>query len=226
MNRLRLHLEVLPPPQLALWSELGARPDAFTLYGGTALALRLGHRTSINFDFFAHGPIDPDRLLHDVPYLSSAHVLQLEANTLTCLLDRDGPVQVSFFGLPRLGVIAAATPVENPAIKLASLVDLAGTKAVVVRKRAEAKDYLDLHALIHAGIDLPLALAAGGAVYGAQFNPQITLKALSYFDDGNLGDLSQAVKDELAAAAREVDLDRLPQHAELFQAGDGDGGDR
>jgi hypothetical protein len=226
MNRLRLHLEILPPPQLALWSELGATPDAFTLYRGTALALRLGHRTSIDFDFFARGPFDPDRLLHDVTYLANARVLQQEANTLTCLLDRSGPVQVSYFGLPRLDVMAPAASVESPAIKIASLIDLAGTKAAVVQKRAEAKDYLDLHALIHAGIDLRMALAAAGAIYGDQFNPQITLKALSYFGDGNLLVLPQAVKDELAAAARNVDLDRLPHRAELILRAGDDGGDR
>jgi len=47
------NLSILPPPQLRLWSELDATPEAFTLYGGTALALRLGHRTSVDFDFFS-----------------------------------------------------------------------------------------------------------------------------------------------------------------------------
>jgi hypothetical protein len=45
------HLNTLLAPQRALWPELGATPGAFTLYGGTALALRIGHRTSIDFDF-------------------------------------------------------------------------------------------------------------------------------------------------------------------------------
>jgi hypothetical protein len=59
-------------------------------------------------------------------------------------------------------------------------------------------------------IDLPTALAAARALYGARFNPQITLKALSYFDDGSLRRLPRTTKDRLAKAAREVDLDRLP----------------
>jgi hypothetical protein len=46
------NLSMLPPPQLKLWLELGETPEAFTLYGGTALALRFGHRTSVDFDFF------------------------------------------------------------------------------------------------------------------------------------------------------------------------------
>lgn len=44
-------LDILPPAQRALWDELGGLPHGFVLYGGTALALRLGHRQSIDFDF-------------------------------------------------------------------------------------------------------------------------------------------------------------------------------
>jgi hypothetical protein len=68
---------------------------------------------------------------------------------------------------------------------------------------------------------LPTALAAGGAIDGQQFNPQITLKALSFFDDGDLRQLPEALKTRLATAARDVDLDRLPdigERAHLFGA--------
>ncbi len=60
-------------------------------------------------------------------------------------------------------------------------------------------------------LDLPAALAAAQAIYGPPFNPQITLKALSFFGDGNLDRLPREVQDRLAGAAREVDLDCLPQ---------------
>lgn len=58
---------------------------------------------------------------------------------------------------------------------------------------------------------LALGVAGARAIYGAQFNLQSTLKALSYFDDGNLRRLSQPVKDCLVKAAIAVDLDRLPE---------------
>jgi hypothetical protein len=86
---------------------------------------------------------------------------------------------------------------------VASLLDLAGTKASVVQARAEAKDYINIDALIQAcNIDLPIALAAGRATYGPQFNPEITLKALSYFGDGNLPHLPDDMKSRLATAPR------------------------
>lgn len=81
----------------------------------------------------------------------------------------------------------------------------------MVQLRAEAKNYIDIDALLTDGrIDLSTALAAARVIYGTQFNPQCTLKALSNFDDGDLRRLPQPVKDRLAKAAREVDLDRLP----------------
>jgi hypothetical protein len=46
--------DILPAAQLRLWRELSAVPDEFVLYGGTAIALHLGHRTSVDF-FFATG---------------------------------------------------------------------------------------------------------------------------------------------------------------------------
>ncbi len=68
-----------------------------------------------------------------------------------------------------------------------------------------------MDALITLGkVSLPTALAAAAKIYGPSFNPQITLKALSYFDDGNLRDLPEAMKLRLVTAARETDLDHLP----------------
>ena len=53
------NLDILPAAQRTLWPELSATPDNFTLYGGTALALRLGHRASVDFDFFSNDSFDP-----------------------------------------------------------------------------------------------------------------------------------------------------------------------
>ncbi len=60
-------------------------------------------------------------------------------------------------------------------------------------------------------VSLPMALAAAQQLYGSSFNPEITLKALSYFDDGNLRTLANDMKDRLVIAAREVDLEQLPE---------------
>ncbi|UFP92735.1 nucleotidyl transferase AbiEii/AbiGii toxin family protein [Gloeobacter morelensis] len=202
------NLAMLPPPQRSLWAELGATPEAFALYGGTALALHLGHRTSVDFDFFANAPFDPDQLAYTLPYLKGAERVQLAPNTLTCRVERGGPVLVSFFGGLGLGQVAPHDQVQAMSLQVASLLDIAGTKVAVVQKRAEIKDYLDIDALLQHGIDLPTALAAGAVVYGRSFNPLIALKALSYFDD--LPTLPTAVRARLSAAVTAVNVNQLP----------------
>ena len=197
------NLSILPAPQLRLWSELDSTPEHFTLYGGTALALRLGHRVSVDFDFFSSESFDPDWLVKIVPYLHGAERVQVGSDTLTCRVERDGPVLVSFFGGLNLGQVAARELVQGRMLHVASLLDIAGTKVAVVQKRAEVKDYLDIDALLRHGIDISVMLAAGGVVYGQSFNPLITLKALSYFED--VPKLPNEVRSRLLAAVAAVD---------------------
>lgn len=205
-------LEVLPSSQRRIWPELRDIPHTFTLYGGTAIAVQLGHRPSVDFAFFCPCTIDPDALLSSLALLRGGTVLQKEANSLTVLVDRAGPVQLSFFGVAGLRRLAPPLVALENDLRIAALIDLAGMKAAVVQKRAEAKDYLDLDALFTSGgLSLPLALAAGQAIYGGAFNPYITLKALCYFGDGNLKTVPLATQARLTSAVKSVDLDTLPK---------------
>jgi hypothetical protein len=131
-------LDILPAAQRRLWPELSATPVEFTLYGGTAIALRLGHRQSADFNFFARTTFEPGVLLREIPHLKGAAILQSASNTLTVTVDRDGPAQLSFFGGLDLGQVASAEIIEEPNLKVAALIDLAGMKAAVVTQRAEA----------------------------------------------------------------------------------------
>ncbi len=202
------NLTMLPPPQRVPWPELADTPDPFTLYGGTALTLRLGHRSSVDFDFFSNAPFDPDARAQALPYLKGAERVQVAPNTLTCRVERGGPVLISFFGNFGLGQAEPREQVGSMQLYVASLLDIAGTKVAVVQKRAEVKDYLDIDTLLHHGISLPTALAAGAVVYGRSFNPLITLKALSYFDD--VPTLAAEVRARLSAAVAAVDITKLP----------------
>jgi len=211
MPKFSPRLDVLPEAQRRLWGELSAVPGEFTLYGGTALALHLGHRKSVDFDFFGSHAIDVPGLQAEIPFLAGAAVIQREKNTLSAIVDRGHPVKVSFFGVPKLPRLAPPSISNDNGLKIASLLDLAGTKASVLQVRAEAKDYVDMDALIRiGGVGLPFALAAAEKLYGPAFNPEITLKALSYFDDGNLRELPTDMKFRLAAAVSKVDLGHLP----------------
>lgn len=207
-----LHLKILPTSQRQVWNELDCIPNEFVLYGGTAIALQLGHRESIDFDFFGSKAFNSFDLLSQIPILKGAKVLQSQPNTLTVAMDRLGDVvKMSFFGLPgfpRIGKVLTA----NTGLQIAPLIDLAGTKVAVVQVRAELKDYLDIDAILESKlIDLPTALAAGRALYGERFNPQSTLKALCYFQDGNVHQLSEIVKSRLVKASSTTDLSCLPE---------------
>jgi hypothetical protein len=201
-------LDMLPPPQQTLWRELDATPEHFTLYGGTALALRLGHRQSLDFDFFSRLPFDPAALAREIPYLAGAEQVQVVSHTLTCRVERGGPVLISFFGNLGLGEIAPREIAEGSKVNVASLLDVAGTKALTVQQRAQARDYVDIDALIAHGVDLPQVLAAGTAVFGRSFNTLLTLRALSYFDD--VPALPGGVRERLRRAVRAVDPANLP----------------
>ncbi|GJL56113.1 MAG: hypothetical protein NPIRA02_32450 [Nitrospirales bacterium] len=200
-------LDVLPPSQRQLWDELIDIPDEFTLYGGTAIALYLGHRQSVDFDFFSFQDCDPEALLRHIPFLHEAMVIQQAPNTLSCLVERGEKVQISFFGVKGLRRIDLPNVVETNQLKVASLLDLAGMKAAVVQKRAQAKDYIDMSTMIERGaVDLPTALAAARVIYGPSFNPELTLKAFSYYGDGNLETVPEEQKECLLREVRSVDL--------------------
>ncbi len=204
-------LDILPKAQMCLWHELIDTPQEFTLYGGTAIALQLGHRVSVDFDFFSRKKISPEKLLDEVSYLKDTRILQKEPNTLTVSVNRGDLVKISFFGVPKLPQLAKPHVVDDVGLKIAHLLDLAGTKVSVVQSRAEAKDYLDIDAILTSGkIDLPTAIAAGKALYGATFSPENALKALCYFEDGNVSAIPEETKRRLIKAAAKVDLDKLP----------------
>jgi hypothetical protein len=204
-------LDILPPSQRRLWDEFGIIPPEFVLYGGTALALHFGHRQSVDFDFFGDRAFEPRELITALSFLAAAAITQQAPNTLSVTVDRGGPVRLSFFGVPAIPRLQPPLIAPNNFVRVASLLDLAGTKASVVQQRAEAKDYVDIDAILTDGrVDLPTALGAAKAIYGAQFNPLITLKALSFFEDGDLASVPREIKDRLVKAAREVDLERIP----------------
>jgi Nucleotidyl transferase AbiEii toxin, Type IV TA system len=204
-------LDILPAAQQRLWPELADTPDHFTLYGGTAIALRLAHRQSVDFDFFTMMDFEPHSLLERLSYLRGAVVRKSAANNLTVTVDRGGLVQLSFFGGLGLGQVAPEELADGPQLKVAALVDLAGMKAAVVTQRAEVRDYLDIHALLtKAKIFLPKMLAAGAIIYGTEFNPLLSLKAISYHSDLALANLPQEVRSALIEAVQATDPQKLP----------------
>lgn len=210
------HLEILPQAQLQLWPDL--RPAAglgFVLYGGTAVALRLGHRHSVDFDFFSEKPLDRDAIQAAFPFIGRSVFLQDERNTLSALVPvaepEGGQVKVSFFGMIGFGRVGEPDTTDDGVLQVASPGDLMATKVKVILQRAEAKDYRDIAEMIKAGVSLAAGLGAARGFFGPNFQPSESLKALAYFADGDLDTLTHEDKDTLVRAASAVrDLPNIP----------------
>jgi hypothetical protein len=205
MRTFRPRLELLPESQRRLWPQLGFTRDRFVLYGGTALAVRLGHRVSRDFDFFCFEPFDPADLVRREPWLAAAERLQWEVNTLA-VLHRDGPepVKVSFFGGLTFGRVVDPEDSEDGVLRVAGLADLMATKLHTIYQRAEAKDYLDVHALLTSGISLKDGLTYLRQVFGPDYNTLLPLEALCYFEEPALRALPNPVKEDLVRAVQSV----------------------
>ena len=75
---------------------------------------------------------------------------------------------------------------------------------VDVLRRSEAKDYLDIAALLAHGLALEYGLGCARAFYGANFNIALPLKALTYFEDGDLPSLPTPVRQRLSKAVSQL----------------------
>jgi len=209
-------MDILPPAQKRLWPELeNATNLGFTLYGGTAIALRLGHRDSVDFDFFSEKPLDRDAIKTAFVFMPKSTTLQDQNNTWVILAPcQDSAreyVKISFFGAIAFGRVGEPDLTDDGILQVASFDDLMATKLKVILQRAEAKDYRDVCAMINAGVDLSRGLASARTLYGPNFQPGESLKALVYFNDGDLNTLTDYEKKTLVDAAKAVrDLPEIP----------------
>jgi hypothetical protein len=206
------HLARLPRIQRKLWPLLAPLARrGMVLHGGTAIALRLGHRISADFDFFTEHPLDREILRAAFPLFSSAVVIQDEPNACTGMLPvAGGEVKVSFFGGIAFGRIGDPQKTNDGVAVVASLHDLMAQKLKVVMQRVEAKDYRDIAALIRAGISLEAGMAGASALYGVNFAPMDCAKALVFFKGGDLATVPSADRDTLLKAVRSLRLSINP----------------
>ncbi len=199
-------LDILPAEQRLLWPALRPIRDlGFVLYGGTAIALRLAHRQSIDFDFFHSRQLDREALEKAVPILNAATVLQESPNTFVAMAP--GQVKLSFFGGLDFGRVGEPQPTNDGVLRAASLEDLMASKLKVILQRSESKDYIDLAAMVRAGGSVAAGLAAAEKIYHPTFPPSESLRALVYFEGGDMALVNEpdrAVLTKAAAAVREL----------------------
>ena len=189
------HLEILPPEQRQFWDKFaGNVPRQFVLYGGTAVALRYGHRTSIDFDYFSDEPLDPEKLLLALPIIGNGEVLQKGQSGLVSRILSEGRfVNLSFFGDINFGRVGVPDVIPGHAT-IASPLDLLATKLKTLHDRIESKDYLDIEIILRNGLTLNEGLSAAMVMFGTSLNVLDTAKAVAWFKDGNLDNTLQALR--------------------------------
>jgi Nucleotidyl transferase AbiEii toxin, Type IV TA system len=197
-------LDALPAAQKEIWNSLASAADLnFVLYGGTAIALHLGHRVSVDFDFFRSELLNKDQIHAKFGFVPGSVVLQDMPDTLVVLAKMpSGPVKVSFFGGIGFGRVNDPLQTRDGTLLVASLDDLMATKLKATLDRAEAKDYWDIAEMISAGVSLPAGLSAFKQMFDGE--PAQVLRAIGYFDDGDLNTLSAADRDLLRNARDRV----------------------
>lgn len=200
--RLAPRFQKMPPAQRRLWPRLAPGVAlGFVLYGGTAVSLHLGHRRSVDFDFFTDRPLDAEAIRRGFRFSGSAKTLQQTEDTLVVVVSG---VKLSFFGGLSFGRVGDPHLTTDGVAEVASLEDLLAHKLKVILQRAERKDYVDIAAMLRAGRSLSCGLAAARLFFGAALQPSESLKALTYFKDGDLARLSRDDRQTLIAAAAGV----------------------
>lgn len=166
-------------------SRLPEVSDAFYLAGGTGLALHLGHRISVDLDWFSAtnelGETERRRLLSALG--AGGHEPEVRQEQAGTLGIRWHGVLVSFYAYRAPLLEPPATIAGSP---VASVPDIAAMKLSAIVGRGSKKDFVDIHFLLQQHpLEHWLDLAAEKYPRASDFRA-LALRALLYFDDADV----------------------------------------
>ncbi len=180
-----MYRQILNHKQQHLLPKLKVFRSKFALAGDTAIALQLGHRRSVDFDFFSakrFSNLDLYKKLKAISRIDS--VLIDEKDEYTCICDG---VKLTFLYYPFLVPFS----VSEPEFQTAELEVLGALKAYALGRRAKWKDYVDLYFLAKNGLSLDAIVVRAKEIFGSAFGEKNFYQQLAYFDDI---DYSEAVE--------------------------------
>lgn len=174
-----MHDEVLTKEAMSILPSF-ARFEGFYLVGGTALALQIGHRISVDFDFFSFAPL-PDGLLRKIKRVFEGHQISVTYSAPEQInLIIDG-VKVTFFSYPYKNIYPL---VPYKKINLASIEEIALMKAFSIGKRLSYKDYIDWYFLLSGKyVSLEKVISGAQNKFGEDFNDRLFLGQLLSIED-------------------------------------------
>ncbi len=172
-----MHPEILSDQQFRLLPFVQSVKKEFYLVGGTAIALQIGHRQSIDFDLFKKSRIQREKLATGLRL--HGHEFQLLfADSEGFHVIADG-VKLTFFQFPF--EIPAKTVFEQ--IRMPDLAHLAAMKAYALGRRSKWKDYLDLYFLLRDHFSLETVIETTEKLFPGLFSAKLFRQQLCYFDD-------------------------------------------
>lgn len=170
---------ILDQERIDILPKLSFLKDRFYLAGGTGLALQLGHRDSVDFDFFTKESINTFDLYKELLEIFGQENISKtleEKNTLYIVLN--GSVKLSFFTYPYL---LLEPLIKEEFLDIAGIIDIGCMKLSAVVGRAVEKDYIDLYFILK---QIPLAtLLSKAKEKMPDLDYNLILKSLVYFED-------------------------------------------
>lgn len=178
---LKAHPEILVEQQTKLLPLVQSFSENFGLVGGTAIALQIGHRQSIDFDLFSLEEFDNDKIKRKINRKGFilSRVFKDESGQFSFFINN---VQFTFFYYPFK--IEFNKKFEDY-LKIPDLLTLGAMKAHALGRRAKWKDYVDLYFIIKQYHSIEKIVERSLEIFAGEFNERIFRQALSYFDDIN-----------------------------------------
>lgn len=172
------YINILPLEQQRLFTILRTQPwlNSFYLAGGTSLALQIGHRISVDFDFFCPNDFSLDFIKQRINEIGLFNSQQEDKNTLHGTINN---VKISFLGY-KYNLLEPI--ISQDSFNLAGLKDLACMKLSAIMSRGEKKDFIDFYYLLKY-FSLIEMLAFYEQKYNVQKSEYLILKSLVYFAD-------------------------------------------
>jgi hypothetical protein len=175
-----MHIEILDDKRKDILPLLSFTRDKFYLAGGTALALQIGHRDSVDFDFFTDSDFDIDVLFDSVVSAFKDHKVvktSTTKNTLYVLIDDSIKFSFMKYQYPLIEDL-----IETEYFKMASIGEIACMKFSAITSRQAMKDYVDLFFILKS-FNLEDLLKLSEVKFSGQLDRNLILKSIAYFDD-------------------------------------------
>lgn len=191
-----MHPEILTPEQIKLLPLIKKFAWQFGLVGGTAVALQLGHRRSIDFDLFSQNNFNNEAIMRLIKGKYKIKHIYIDSSMELTMMIED--IKLTFYAYPYQ--VAYSKRFEK-VIKMPDLLTLAAMKAFALGRRAKWKDYIDLYFILQ-NYQFKDIIQKTKRIFKGQFNEKLFREQLSYHDDINYSEPIEylpgmAVKDEV-----------------------------